>query len=183
MLSVLSLIIASQCPSYADLPQPAVGGAALYSRVGGTGPSLGIGERIEQSGRHRTDSLQYIVPPGEEPIPGRRIGSALGGTVILSITPVQGEGSREQRVSRRDLERLAEMEAGEEIRFNQDFAGNGQEVRVRFEGCETFEGEPVSVYRIESPEEQRTVSISHETGWWVRSASAAGEMVRTAREF
>ncbi len=183
MHSVASFILAVSCPSYADLPEPRVGASAVYSRLERSGPSLGIGERIDQSRRFRVDSTQYIIPPNEDPVPGRRIGSAMGGVVILSISPVQGGSAREQRVSQRDLERLASMEAGEEVRFNQDFAGNVQEVTVRFEGCETFGDESVSVYRVESPEEQRTVSISHQTGWWVRSVSAAGELVRTAQEF
>lgn len=183
MITLIALNLLLQCPAYADLPPPSAGLRHVYDNPGQSGPSLGIGERVERVRRSNVETTQYIIPPGEDPIPGRRIVSAIGGLIILEIAPVSGGNSRQQRVNDRDIGRVAAMGPGEEVRFSQNFPGGAGEVVVRFEGCEQFEGEDVSVYRISSPEEQRTVSISHQTGWWVRTVSQAGELVRVSRDF
>lgn len=183
MIALVAMSLLLQCPAYAELPEPSAGLRHVYDNPGRPGPSLGIGERVDRVRRNNVESTQYIIPPGEHPIPGRRIVSAIGGLIILEITPVSGGSSRHQRVNERDIGRVAAMGPGEEVRFRQDFAGEVQEVTVTFQGCEQFEGEDVSVYRISSPEDQRTVSISHETGWWAKTTSQAGELVRVSRNF
>ncbi|AZU03546.1 hypothetical protein X907_1006 [Glycocaulis alkaliphilus] len=142
-----------------------------------------MGERIERVGPRGVESVQYIIPPGEDPIPGRRILSAVGGLLILEDTPINGGSTLRQQVNARDIERVANLEPGEEARFTQNLRGGAGEVTIRFEGCEHFAGEDVSVYAVSTPRETRTAYISHETGWWVRSRGQNSELVRTSENF
>lgn len=183
MLSVLLTGLLLQCPAYADLPQPREGLSAAYASAGNSGAALGLGERIERVGPRGVESVQFIIPPAGTPIPGRRILSAVGGLLLLEDSPAGGGGTVRQAVNARDIERVSGLEAGEEARFRQNFSGGAGEVTVRFEGCEQFAGEAVSVYRLSSPRETRTVYISHETGWWVRSRGPTSELVRTSENF
>lgn len=183
MLSVLLSSLLLQCPAYADLPQPHQGLSAAYSNAASPDTALGIGERIERVGRRGVESVQYIIPPGEEPVPGRRVLSAVGGLLVLEDTPMSGGSTLRQQVNARDIERVAGLQPGEEARFTQNFQGGAGEVTIRFEGCEQFSGEDVSVYHVSSPRGTRTAYISHETGWWVRSRGQNSELVRTSENF
>lgn len=182
---MLSIVLSGLlfCPAYAELPQPRVGLTAAYSNADNPDTALGIGERIERVGPRGVESVQYIIPPGQDAVPGRRLLSAVGGLLVLEDTPVSGGSTVRQQVNARDIERVANLGPGEEVRFTQNFPGGAGEVTVRFEGCEQFNGEDVSVYAVSTPREVRTAYISHQTGWWVRSRGARSELVRTSERF
>lgn len=183
MIAVLLSAFLQSCPAYAELPAPPEGLGYAYERPGQADTALGLGERIRRLSPRGVESVQYVIPPGGDPVEGRRVLSAIGGLLVLEFRPARGGPSSQQRMDSRDLERVAAMRPGEEIQVSQEFSGGAQAVTVTFEGCETFGDETVSVYRTSSPQEQRTVFISHETGWWVHAAGAGGELSRISRNF
>lgn len=166
------------CPSYNDLSLPPLGSIFRYVREDEGAPPTVLGEEITGHTGRVVETVRLLGMDEASMEPFSRSVQAVGGLLVLGGGALDGESFQERRVSERDIERIEGISPGEEVQFYQELDGTPQEISIAFEGCRDLESESVSVYRLESPEGSRIVTISHKTGWWVRSTSDAGDLAR-----
>lgn len=172
-----SLAAMLSCPAYADLPMPEVGASWDYVNPAIDAPIGRTRYEIETvDGWAVTHLHSAQIDEDGTMMPARRITAVLGGAIPVRMESAEGGRVQDQAIDPADIDSILNLTEGQSVEVAQKAGDSETRIAVHFERCVSGEGEngPASMYHIEKNGDSREVTIAHDSGWWVKSSSAAG---------